>query len=164
MLIFLIPLAVFEVLSNKDNKVDWLSVKPGMKYPVIVHIVVSGFGWAGNVLFWIVGLQYTTTFKASLVASSHPILLVMSMQCKGMPVSALEWLGVFVSFGGMVLSSSKDIFAASGGSTTESRYEFLGLFLCLLAAAAEVVVLFNRIMTKKYVPLMQVRPVLMLLI
>eukprot|EP01034_Spumella_vulgaris_P043349 gene43349-53821_t len=74
-----------------------------------------------------------------------------------MPVSYIEWIGVLISFGGMVLSDSKDLFGDSDSSMSASqhRYEYLGFFLCFLAAAAEVLVLFNRIATKKYVPLMQ---------
>lgn len=67
---------------------------------------------------------------------------------------------MFVSFGGMILSSSKDMFGSNEKDTEENlqqhKYEFLGFFLCFLAASFEVMVLFNRIATKKYVPLFQV--------
>lgn len=105
------------------------------------------------------GLQYTTTFKASLIASSHPILLVFLLRFKGVRVSYLEWIGVIVAFCGMALSTSSQFFgptpAATAEQTKEHRYELLGFYLCFQAATFEVLVLFNRIATKKYVPLMQ---------
>lgn len=104
-------------------------------------------------------LQYTSTFKASLIASSHPILLVFMLRFKGVKVSYMEWIGVLVAFSGMVISNSKDFFggtlAATEADTKHHKYELLGFYLCFQAAMFEVLILFNRIATKKYVPLMQ---------
>lgn len=49
MLIFLIPLAFVE---SKFNPTQWFEVKPGLKYPVIVYIIIAGVSWAGNLLSW----------------------------------------------------------------------------------------------------------------
>lgn len=74
-------------------------------------------------------------------------------------MSYLEWIGVFVAFGGMALSTAKDFIGSTVSATEEEtkqhRYELLGYYLCFQAAVFEVLILFNRIATKKYVPLMQ---------
>lgn len=55
MVMFLVPLAIFEAWSSKEKRVDWFKVKPGLTFPVIVHLLFSGLAWAGNLLTWIVG-------------------------------------------------------------------------------------------------------------
>ncbi len=174
MTIFLIPLAIAEVyLDPVKNSVDWFGYKPDLRYPVIVHVIISGVAWAGNLLSWILALQYTTTYKASVLTCSHPILLTIYMKCVNMPVSMLEQVGVLVSFSGLLLSSYQEVMGESTSTATTSSldptaidhesaphtdhvHELIGILLCFLASACEVLVLFNRITTKKYVPLMQV--------
>jgi drug/metabolite transporter (DMT)-like permease len=178
MTVFLIPLAIAEVYMDPiKNKVDWFGYKPDLRFPVIVHVGISGIAWAGNLLAWILALQYTTTFKASVLTSSHPIMLTIYMRCQNMPVSGMEYLGVLVSFLGLLLSSLQEIMGTSNGETSETvqgsglnpssidhesaphpdqTHEVIGIFLCLFAAAGEVLVMVNRMVTKKYVPLMQV--------
>ena len=65
-----------------------------------------------------------------------------------------------MSFSGLVISNLPDLFNDKGraedGSKLTWKEQTLGISLCLFAAACEVAVLFNRISTTKYVPLMQV--------
>eukprot|EP01031_Cornospumella_fuschlensis_P031212 gene31212-37721_t len=182
MVLTLLPLAIWEA-RRSGGKVDWWKKKPGLQFPVIVHVLISGLAWAANLLFWIVGLQYISTFKASVIASSHPVLLVVAMRLSGQHVSLLEAAGVAVAFLGMFMSeyrgdsaepqadgrdehlrlSSMFLHAHASSSAaalpTEPHVPFhlqlFGLFLCLLAAGGEVVVIMNRIQTRPYVPLFQ---------
>lgn len=157
MLPFLLPLAMIEYYTKKDKRVAWFGRKPDLKYPVIVHIIFSGLAWAGNLLSWIVGLQYTTTFKASLIACSHPLMLALWLLIRGDKVPALSLIGVVVAFSGLLLSNLPDLLHEDpNGPHFTWQEQALGIFLCFSAAAFEVVVLFNRIVTQKYVPLMQV--------
>ena len=67
MTIFLVPLGILEaVLLHRSGvaPVDWLGKKPNLRYPVIVHVLIAGVAWAGNVLFWVIGLQYTSTVRS----------------------------------------------------------------------------------------------------
>lgn len=160
MLIFLLPIAVFEAVSDKTKQVDWFANKPDLKYKVIVHVFFSGLAWSGNLLTWIVGLQYTTTFKASLIACSHPLMLALWLLLRGDKVSWFGIFGILFAFSGLILSNLPDLFHDNGmaedGTKLTWMEQALGIVLCLIAAACEVVVLFNRIVTQKYVPLMQV--------
>lgn len=159
MLIFLLPIAIFEAWSDKKKRVDWFAKKPDLKYPVIVHVFFSGLAWAGNLLTWIVGLQYTSTFKASLIACSHPLMLALWLLIRGDKVSWFGLFGILVAFAGLIISNLPDLFNDNGqaedGTKLSWMEQALGIILCLIAAACEVVVLFNRIATQKYVPLMQ---------
>lgn len=143
--------------------VQWLhTYSPDLPYPLIVHVIFSGLMWSGNLLLWIVALPYTTTFKASVVASMHPLLLVLWLVLMGCQVSGLEFLGVAVSFGGILIVSQEREAATSGSRSVSGPDhapgpEWVGLVLCFASAACEVLVVFNRIKTKKYVPLMQVQ-------
>lgn len=110
MSIFLIPLAIFESCSSPANKVDWLANKPQLSYPVVVHLLISGLAWSASLLCWIIALQYTTTFKASVLCSIYPLLLVAWMKIKGISVSKLEGVGVLISFIGLLLSSLPALF------------------------------------------------------
>jgi hypothetical protein len=156
MVLALLPMAMLEAYRGEENRVAWFSIKPGLPFPIIVHVFISGLAWAANLLFWIIGLQYISTFKASVVASSHPVLLVVAMRLSGHPVSFYEYLGVFVAFGGMFLSEYKGAMHAADGVKVPFRLQMYGLFLCFLAAVGEVITIFNRMKTRKYVPLLQV--------
>lgn len=169
MVVVLAPIAIFEACSKRENRVDWFGFKPDLPFPVIFHVIISGMAWAANLLFWIVGLQYISTYKASIIATSHPILVVLSMRLSGHAVSWAEWGGVFIAFFGMFLSNlsefttrnahahpySPDSHLSPGEEIIPIHLQILGFFLCFLSAAGEVVVIFNRIKTRKYVPLMQ---------
>jgi drug/metabolite transporter (DMT)-like permease len=170
MIIFLIPLAILESWSDRNKRVDWFGYKPDLPYPVIIHTIFSGLAWAGNLLCWIVGLQFTTTFKASLIACTHPLMLVLYLKCRGIYVSYMSMFGVIFAFSGLIISNYPDLYqemhqSTSSSDTTTSTTnntagfggQILGISLCFLAAACEVVILFNRIATTKYVPLMQVK-------
>eukprot|EP01037_Dinobryon_pediforme_P040294 gene40294-49356_t len=107
--------------------------------------------WSGNLLFWIVALPYTTTFKASIIANTHPILLVLGLLVTGAKVSFGEVVGVLLSFSGILMVSLED----REVRVAEKGPEWVGFLLCFVSASCEVLVIFNRSKTKKYVPLMQ---------
>lgn len=158
-LIFLIPLAFCEYWYDPvNNQVDWFVKKPDLRYSVITHVCFAGLSWAGNLLFWVIGLQYTSTFMASVISCSYPVLLVFWLQVYGIRVSWLEVIGVWVAFVGMIVSCLPDALynTTNNALHIELKYELLGYGLCLLASACEVVILMDRLKTKQYVPLMQV--------
>ena len=158
MSLVLAPLALGEVLYDKKNKVDWFVKKADLRFSVLVHVIFSGLAWSANLLCWIVALQYTTSFMASVIACSHPILLVIWLRITGTSITWYEYNGVLIAFAGMIISCLQDIFESSEKSldiTSNISHQFLGYFLCFLAAIGEVFVIFNRLKTKKYVPLMQ---------
>lgn len=154
---FLFPLAIMESYSSKENAVDWFARKPDLQYPVVVHIFFSGLSWSGNLLFWIIGLQYISTFKASLIACSHPLMLTLWLLIRGDKVPLISIVGILVAFAGLLLSNLPDLFAEMNEEKQFSWQEqALGIALCLASAICEVLVFFNRMVTRKYVPLMQV--------
>ncbi len=172
MSVFLIPLAIVEYYMDPvKNAVDWFERKEDLPYPVIVHVTMAGLSWGCNLLTWIVGLQYISTFEASVFANAHPIMLTIYLRCTNVPVSNFEYIGVFISFLGLIVSSAQELSEQSSSITTSTiatintdealhhvdrMHELLGIGLCLIAAAGEVFVMMNRMITKKYVPLMQV--------
>jgi drug/metabolite transporter (DMT)-like permease len=152
MCIFLIPLALLEhKLTKPENRSDYLARKSDLRFPVLVHVLLAGAFWSVNLECWVYGLQYTTTVRASVFASSHPLMLVIVLSILGQRVSCLEWSGVLVVIAGLLLCSGKGLFVPSSGAST-----VFGDGLCLCAAIGEVFVLINRAKTKKYVSLMQV--------
>lgn len=52
MMILLIPLAIMERMYGKNAVTDWTARKPNLSFPVGVHVLIAGIGWAGNLLFW----------------------------------------------------------------------------------------------------------------
>ena len=48
MCIFLFPLAWLLEWRKGSPQIDWSLVKPGMRYPLWVHLFFAGLGWAGN--------------------------------------------------------------------------------------------------------------------
>ena len=176
MTLILLPLAVLEVYMNPNkNSVDWFGYKPDLTFPVFVHVAFSGMAWAGNVLFWLVALQYTSIFKAAVITCSHPLIFVFYLRYQGVKVSKWEFVGVCIAFVGLIISSWEDLLesqrmdgtdvgTAADGSSAYDRaaaphpdawHQILGIVLCLLSAGSEVAIMSNRITTKKYVPLMQ---------
>ena len=164
MALILIPLALVE--ARYRNPREWLTLerKPEHKYSLPVYILVAGAAWAVNLVCWIVGLEYTTTVRASIFAGMHPLMLLMYYYWTGKKVSLYEWVGVTVSFCGLVfivvfsdgllykavLGSSHRV--RGGGGDPEGDQAWIGDLLCLLASAAEVVVIVNRDATKGHVP------------
>jgi drug/metabolite transporter (DMT)-like permease len=165
MLIFLIPLGIAESVLMPEGKVEWFARKPGLPYQVYVHILFASIYWAANLTCWIEGLKFVSTVTASLLASTHPLMLVIYLRFVGQPVSKIEVVGMLIALFGIVVTSSTGYFRASetDDSLERGKYEvhptipeeIFGCILCLLAAAAEVGVIVNRAVTKKYVPLMQ---------
>jgi hypothetical protein len=70
MLIWLGPLAIIEIVKESEP-VTWFETRPGLRYPVYIHVIFSGVFWAGNLLTWIVGLQFTTTGSSFFVSCEH---------------------------------------------------------------------------------------------
>ena len=167
MALILIPLAVIE--AKFFSSPLWLSweKKPDLRYPVFVYVLVAGMAWGINLVLWIVGLEYTTTVRASIFAGMHPLLLVLYMVAIGRKVSWQEWVGVLVSFSGLLFIaffSSDGLWYRIVGvgsshrrptSTDSVQQPWIGDMLCFFAAVAEVVVIMNRESTKHYVPVIQ---------
>ena len=154
MIVFLIPLAMVESLKSPA---EWMAKKHDLPYTVYVHIIIASLAWGGNLLCWVYSLKFISTVTSSLIANTHPLMLVVYLHYSGSLVSRLEWIGVIVTMLGIVLSSSTSYFHKQADLESELsiRDELTGAVLCLLSAACEVVVLVNRQVTKKYVPLMQ---------
>jgi drug/metabolite transporter (DMT)-like permease len=161
MILFLFPMALVEYYYDpKKNKVDWFEKKPDLAFPLIIHIVFSGLSWAGNLLFWTLALQYCTAFSASVLSASEPIILIICLQVCGYEVMRIEYLGVFVSIVGLIVSCLHEHEAVehedgSSPPVVGFQWQLFGYFLCLLSSSSEVIVIWNRITTRKYVPLMQ---------
>ena len=150
MCVFLIPIALIEGRYS-TTKIDWFVRKEDLMFPVFVHILLAGLFWSANLLFWVEGLLFTTTVRASVFANAHPLILVIVLRLAGHNISYMEYLGIFGVILGLIICSSHDLMATSDNSST-----LFGDFLCLLAAVGEVFVMLNRVKTKTYVPLMQV--------
>jgi drug/metabolite transporter (DMT)-like permease len=152
MILFLVPLAFIEIKLGA-LAVQWTARKTDLKYPLFVHVIVAGLGWTGNLVFWISGLMYTTTVRASMFASTYPLMLVVYLHFNGVIVSRIEWLGVLAAIIGIV--------TVTGSTVPDSNETFLPLDrmygdgLCLLSAVCETLVIVNRQKTRAYVPLMQ---------
>jgi hypothetical protein len=52
MSILLIPLAIMERMYSKNASTDWTARKPDLSFPIYMHVLIAGAGWAGNLLFW----------------------------------------------------------------------------------------------------------------
>jgi len=164
MILSLLPFALLERYSKPENRIDWFSYKPDLPYPLIVHVLIAGASWAAGLLLWIVGLRFISTYKASVIATCHPILLVVFLRLTGKEVSMYEWVGVFVAFSGVLVSnfsnfiegdSAEDPTMAADMSKVPIHLQMVGFLLCIFSAASEVAVIINRIKTRKYVPLLQ---------
>ena len=195
MTLFLIPAALMEKyfysissssIEMNPNHVNWMTKKDDLSFPIIVHILFAGIGWAANLLFWVIALQYTTTVQASIFTSVHPLMLLLYFYFMNKKrISIYEWVGVITSFIGMIVAAfhTEILGLLSTSHSTESstttntnanttnnnstsstsnmnnnwKYELLGNSLCIISSMAEVVVMLNRLKLKKYVPLFQVR-------
>lgn len=170
MVICLLPTAVWEAYVNQQNPIPWFTKLPDMPYPLIIHMLFASIGWSFSLLFWIVGLRFISTFKASVLAACHPIMLVLYMRCTGKSLTPGEYAGVGIAFVGVVVSNLASVFSSvTNGSTSSNTisdtgnmdtipwyWQSLGVILCLLSAFGETMVIINRIQTRLYVPLFQV--------
>jgi drug/metabolite transporter (DMT)-like permease len=182
MVVCLAPAALWEIYATRSKPIRWFHKPSDLPFSIGVHLLTAGFAWAFNLLFWIVSLRYISTFKASILATCHPIILVFWLRCSGKVVSYAEWFGVFISFFGVFVSNGSSLYKElygdgnshtnmNGSGSTEMHggenmteelenvplhLQFLGIVFCLLAALGECVVIVNRIKTRKYVPLLQV--------
>lgn len=160
MAIWLLPFTLLEsFLSKKEDRVPWFEYRPGLRFPVVIHVLIAGFLWAGNLMTWVVGLQYTSTVRASLFSSLHPLMLVVILYFNGTKASYLEWIGIIVSILGIAISSLsgiQDIIRGKSSDESDNKLALVGDFLCIVAAFNEAVIILNRHKIKKYVPLMQV--------
>lgn len=166
MVLTLIPMAFIETYFYPPW--GWLTWKKreGLQFPLYVYIAIAGLAWSVNLSAWVIGLQYTTTVRASIFAGSHPLLLVLYYHFKGDKVTIWEWSGVFVSFFGLLFIALfgdglfMEIFK---GTTSYSRKgvaeptgrEVFGDLICLISACAEVVVIVNRHHTRQLVAPLQ---------
>jgi drug/metabolite transporter (DMT)-like permease len=157
MVIFLVPLGILEwIVLPRADAVDWMGKKPDLPFPIFVHVLFAGFAWGGNVVLWVVALQYTSTVHASLITSTQPMILSIYYQCIGQPVSGLEWLGIFVCSLGIGIASMTKMVSSQGSESAASyQAELWGDILCLLSAFFEVFILINRQKVKPYCPLLQ---------
>jgi len=169
----LLPLAWLEAHCKGPTRqpIGWLSIPPPpehgsphagsgskqeqpAKYRLVTYMLLAGAGWGVNLLAWVSALKYTTTVRASIFAGLHPLFLVMYYGCRGQVVSQTEWLGVLVACTGITLT----IFDETPEQLVESQdarhLEWLGLFLCVCAAVAEVLILVCRSVVSTNVPTM----------
>jgi drug/metabolite transporter (DMT)-like permease len=170
MCIFLIPAAIIERFAKKSlpNRIDWFAKYPDLTFKLYVHIFIAGLAWTANLLLWVIALRYVTTVQASILTSTHPVMLVIYyLTTKTVNVSTMEVAGVVVVFLGVVFASfHTSIQGALGlGYTSSSPSEgtnstltqpissdppvtlwgeVIGTALCLLSSTGEVVVLLNR--------------------
>src|SRR3569623_2067189 len=85
MSIWLTPFAVIEALkSSPEMRMTWFTKYPDLPFPVYVLVLFAGIVWAGNLLTWISGLQFTTTVRAALFCNLHPLIMVVVLYLAGM--------------------------------------------------------------------------------
>ena len=146
MCIFLIPLALLE-RCNKASQISWFSINPDLNYSTFVHCIIAGVAWCLNLLFWVEGLRYTSTVRASIICGTHPLMLLLYLFIRGVKVSYYEWFGIILAMIGGIITVKWD------QDDTAAKNELYGDVFCLLSSVAEVVVILNRKKTK--VPLFQ---------
>jgi drug/metabolite transporter (DMT)-like permease len=152
------PLVMIEarVQGTQGFNMKWLwsrETLPGLSYPIVGYATLAGVAWALDLLCWVTGLQYTTTVRASIFASLHPVILILYFGVwQRRILSVVEWAGTFVAFGGLT-------FAALDMKDNSSMHEFtteaLGDFLCILSAVGQAIVIVTRGLIAEKLPLMQ---------
>lgn len=157
MCVFLIPIIYYQRQNSNNPRVEWTRIYENLEYPYIFYIVLDSIAWSINVLTWCFGVKYTTTVRASLFASTHPLMLVVTMYISGHDVHWLEWVGVLVilagtcySFGFQLPFTSVD----SNGSPAVSTW--YGDSLCLISAFTDMVIIIIRSRTTQHMTTLQV--------
>lgn len=107
--LILIPFAAIEAYSNESKRVRWLSRLPDTNQTIIAYVTFAGFLWSMYLVCWVKGLQYVSSFKASVFSSLDPLILCFWFTFNGVSLSKFEWLGVFVCFVGVALSGSEGV-------------------------------------------------------
>lgn len=105
MTLFIVPAALIESWWNPNSQVDWLAKKDGLSYSLMFHVVLAGLAWAGFLLFFIIGLQFTTTVEASVLVTTSPLMLVLYFRLTGKNVSWAEFCGVLMAMIGILFST-----------------------------------------------------------
>ncbi len=155
MSVFLIPLAIIELWKDK-KVIPFFESRPDLEYTVYVHVLIAGVGWSATLLLWINGLKFISAVRASLFVNLHPLILVVYLYFKGLPVNWLDWLGVLFAILGVGVIGSDELLESDSENFSAIAQLFGGI-LCLIAAWSEFIVILNRKQKKKYVPLRQVR-------
>ena len=160
MVLILIPLVLIEMKTSAvrpfSEQFRWIwGEENDEKRPGTARwaTFTAGLGWAGNLLFWVVGLQFTTTVKAAIFNGAKPIIMMIYMWVFAkVELSKFEAAGAMVAFGGLLLAMLDQ---KADESAHEMRMEVLGYLLCLLSGASEVVCILSRQRTIGVVPLIQ---------
>jgi drug/metabolite transporter (DMT)-like permease len=160
MIVFLIPILIYQYYDPKIPKIQWMKVYPGLRYPYIYYIVLDSIAWSLNVISWVIGVKYTTTVRASVFANTHPLMLVTVLYLTGSKVQLLEWVGVSVIMCGICYSfvnQLDDFVAASVPATTNTGQQstVFGDSLCLIAAFADMVLVLIRTKTTPHMTTLQ---------
>lgn len=156
MSVFLIPLAVIEMMKKREY-IMFLERRANLQYQIYVHVLIAGFAWSATLLFWINGLEFTTTVRASLVVNLHPLLLVIYLYFCGNSIQLYDWVGVILSISGVAIIGANKLFDTNNDEEPSRGWsELFGVGLLFIAATSEFIVILNRKQIKKYVPLMQV--------
>ena len=77
------------------------------------YVLAVGLTWAGSLALWVWALCYTSTARASLFSSTYPLILLGWMRWKGVQVSVMETVGVFIALVGIVTSEVVGYFTAT---------------------------------------------------
>ncbi len=106
MLVFLIVPALIEHFYVTPAATRWAFMKPKPgEWNVLWVMLLQSMCWATSLSLWVVGLQYTTTVRASLFSSTYPIWLLLWVRFgTGVRVSIGEFAGVGICFCGVVVS------------------------------------------------------------
>jgi len=174
MSLVLLPLAWIEsyycFTGPTCQPIAWLSVPPlekgsshaesrqekaePAKFALVTYMLLAGAGWGVNLLAWVTALKYTTTVRASIFAGLHPLFLVMYYGVCGLAVSRMEWLGVLIACIGIAFTIFDESSEQLALTDSARELEWFGLFLCICAAAAEVLILVCRNAVGTNVPTM----------
>jgi drug/metabolite transporter (DMT)-like permease len=92
---------------------------PGVcgKVPLVAWCVFCGVTWGLGLCTWVVSLRYISTTTASVIVNASPIVMAVYLHfspTNTSRLSTMEWIGVFIAFSGMGISSID--------SGNESRY------------------------------------------
>jgi drug/metabolite transporter (DMT)-like permease len=169
MCVFLVPILIYQYYDPNIPQIKWTEVYPDLKYPYFYYIIAQTIAWPTNVICWVVGVKYTTTVRAALFASTHPVMLITALYLTVHRIQLMEWVGVAVIMCGIFYSFSnqlnnfKDIGNIPTTVNTGKQSTVFGDTLCLVSAFAEMVMVLFGSKATKYMSTMQVRVVLFVL-